>query len=211
MLDVSDKSALYNVIYGLSLCMWSIVGMNGQREESVRMLLFCEMLSHDARYKTQCGECSTICPLPVTQMEKHDNTSTLSCECWLPGGLRPDCGDFGVWESRALDPKGQAVLVLQVGGEVEDAGSGWRCRLSEWFHSRPQQKCHLKEVGRRPTSWPEAEAGRRPQSMTPTGRESRLWSLRSPTSVCRAELWRNVGSMLIFWDKTWVKDALSAS
>lgn len=31
------------------------------------------------------------------------------------------CGDFWVWEGRVFDHAGHAVVVLQVGGEAEDA------------------------------------------------------------------------------------------
>lgn len=48
----------------------------------------------------------------------------LSCECELTVGFHPHCGEFGVWEGRVLDHAGHAVLVLQVGGEAEDAAQG---------------------------------------------------------------------------------------
>lgn len=64
----------------------------------------------------------TIHHLPATQMHKHN--STLSRECELTVRFHPHCGEFGVREGRVLDHAGHAVLVLQVGGEAEDAAQG---------------------------------------------------------------------------------------
>lgn len=73
----------------------------------------------------------------------HDNktltgdadTDTLSCKCELTVRFHPHCGEFGVWESWVLNHTGHAVLVLQVGGEAEDAAqSGRSVRVNSITH-----------------------------------------------------------------------------
>lgn len=144
---------------------------------------------------TYCAvRCWVMTPL-VIQYVTSDNTDAQTrpahmwtwAYCRFPPSLRWVWGlggsGVGPHRSRCLRP----VRGWGSGG----CCSGWRCRLSEQYQTRSRCKSHLKEVGRQLASWSEAEACHRQPSTTPTGSESRLWSLHWPGPRYQAELWMN--------------------
>lgn len=132
-----NTSDLYSQMTTLHCALWFMVlhcvcraeweAMACMKNQQETVIVPSELLlSHYTRLQNSDWWCNTI--LYITFLQHRCMNITIKTQtavkCKRTIRFHPHCGEFGVWEGRVLNIAGHAVLVLQVGGEAEDAALG---------------------------------------------------------------------------------------